>query len=159
LKILVADTSPLISLLVTNHLFILFDLYKEIYIPEAVWNELKNHAGVAGHHPDIEKLAPLVRACNIKLNFPEIDRGESEAISLYKELNADYLLIDDKKGRQVAESNFVNCIGTLGILITAKQKNMILSLRLVFEQLILHKRFYHKELLNKILSVENEPLL
>jgi uncharacterized protein len=159
LKILVADTSPLISLLVTNHLFILFDLYKEIYLPEAVWNELKSHADTLAQPKDMERLAPLVRACNTKLHFPEIDPGESEAISLYKELNADYLLIDDKKARQVAESNYVNCIGTLGLLITAKQKKMILSLKLIFEQLLSHKRFYHKDLLNEILFAENEPLL
>jgi predicted nucleic acid-binding protein len=92
----------------------------------------------------MERLAPMVRACNIKLHFPEIDPGDSEAISLYKELNADYLLIDDKIARQVAESNYVNCIGTLGLLITAKQKKLIASLRLIFEQLLSHKRFTTK---------------
>lgn len=102
MKILVADTSPLISLLVTNHLFLLFDLYKEIYIPEAVWNELNSHVSIVSYHNELDKLTPLVRSCKVTLNFPEIDHGESEAISLYKELNADYLLIDDKKGRKIA---------------------------------------------------------
>ena len=159
MKILIADTSPIISLLVTNQLFILFNFYKEIYIPEAVWGELKSHVSIALYQEDMKKLATMVKDCNTKLNFPEIDQGESEAISLYKELKADYLLIDDKKGRQIAELNYVTCIGTLGILIKAKQKQLIPSLRLIFLNLISHKRFYQKELLNEILSFENEPLL
>lgn len=159
MKILVADTSPIISLLLTNHLFVLFDLYKKIYIPEAVWEELKSHISIVLYHDDMKKLATLVKECKLKLNFPEIDQGEAEAISLYKELNADYLLIDDKKGRQIAESNYVTCIGTLGILIKAKQKKLIPSLRLIFLNLLNNKRFYQKDLLNEILSFENEPLL
>jgi uncharacterized protein len=159
LKILVADTSPLISLLVTKQLFILFNLYKEIYIPEAVWEELKSHVSIALYQDDLKKLATLVKECQVKLIFPEIDLGESEAISLYKELKADYLLIDDKKGRQIAESNNVTCIGTLGVLISAKQKKLIPSLRLIFLNLLSQKRFYQKDLLNEILTFENEPLL
>jgi hypothetical protein len=41
-----------------------------------------------------------------------MDYGESEAITLYKELNANFLLIDDRKARLIAESMKVNCIGT-----------------------------------------------
>jgi predicted nucleic acid-binding protein len=40
LKILVADTSPLISLIVINKLSVLTDLYEEVYLAKEVWDEL-----------------------------------------------------------------------------------------------------------------------
>lgn len=93
------------------------------------------------------------------MNFPAIDKGETDAIALYLELKASYLLIDDKKGRQVAEANGVNCIGTLTVLISAKQKRLITELKKYFEMLLANKRFYLKNTLNHILAAENEPLL
>jgi uncharacterized protein len=39
------------------------------------------------------------------------DAGETAAMLLYKELTADYLLIDDKRGRKVAKINQIRTIG------------------------------------------------
>jgi predicted nucleic acid-binding protein len=70
-----------------------------------------------------------------------MDYGESEAIILYREQNDDYLLIDDKKARKIAESLGVNCIGTLGLLHHAKKRNIIRELRPIFIELIENKRY------------------
>ena len=85
-----------------------------------------------------------------------MDYGESEAILLYQELNADLLLIDDKHARTIAESLNINCTGTLGILITAKENKIIPELRSLFQELIKHKRYFSLELLNNILNWKNE---
>jgi predicted nucleic acid-binding protein len=70
---------------------------------------------------------------------------------LYEELNANYLLIDDNKARLIAESLNINCIGTLGLLIKAKQKGLLTELKPLFEKLLLFGRFFSKRLLNDIL--------
>jgi predicted nucleic acid-binding protein len=54
-----------------------------------------------------------------------LDLGEAEALALYWEKAADYLLIDEKRGRAIAVMNGVNAIGTLGILLLAKSKGML----------------------------------
>ena len=54
-----------------------------------------------------------------------LDEGESEAIALAKELNAEFILIDEKKGRKVAERLGITAIGLLGILLKAKQKHAV----------------------------------
>lgn len=58
-----------------------------------------------------------------------MDYGESESVILYKEINADYLLIDDNKARSIAESLDVKCIGSVGLLIRAKQMDVLSELR------------------------------
>ena len=58
--------------------------------------------------------------------------GEMEAMALYKKLNADWLLIDDEKARKTARFNKIKVIGSLGVLLLAKEKNLI------------QKKFYRK---------------
>lgn len=88
-----------------------------------------------------------------------MDSGESESVILYKELNANFLLIDDKKARNIAENFEISCIGTLGILSIAKSKGFINELRPLFECFLANKRFYSINILNNILIRHNENKL
>ena len=88
-----------------------------------------------------------------------MDYGESESVILYEELNADYLLIDDNKARIIAESFDVNCIGSIGLLIKAKQKGLVNELRSIFEKWLENERYFSKKMLNKILiQTGEEPM-
>lgn len=44
---------------------------------------------------------------------------------LYKQLNADKLLIDDRRGRKIAKINKIQTIGSLGVLLAAKNKGLL----------------------------------
>ena len=55
-----------------------------------------------------------------------LDRGESEAIVLAKELHADFLLMDERLGTSTAESMGISTIGLLGVLIKAKEQHLFL---------------------------------
>ena len=156
-KTVVLDTGPVISLSIIGKLDLLTHLFDKIFIPNAVWEEL-NRSEFFQHFPQIESFFEG-RVKSISC-FNELilitDYGESESMLLYKELAADFLMIDDKKARLFAEELGIKYIGTLAVLIKAKEKGMITELKPVFENLIQNKRYYSKSVLNKILTKQNE---
>lgn len=155
--VVIADAGPIISLALIGKLDILDTLFDDVKIANAVWNEIT-----------IDDSKPFLREIKEYFNdkvayiqgFNELtfvmDYGESESVILYKELNADFLLIDDKKARDIAENSGINCIGTLGLLLAAKDKNLLSELKPIFETFLANKRFYSLELLNSILAEKGE---
>ncbi len=59
----------------------------------------------------------------------ELDLGEAESIALAIEHKAQYLIIDEYRGRLIAEQYGVKIVGVLGILIQAKQDGLIDSVK------------------------------
>jgi predicted nucleic acid-binding protein len=157
--IVVADAGPIISLAVIDKLSILNSLFGNISIPGAVWEELLSYVDVF-NIPQIYSYQDNVKKINVENNLEQfMDKGESEAVLLCKEMQADYLLIDDKKARMIAEEMSIACIGTIAVLIKAKSENLIKELRPLFVELLDKKRYYSVDLLNKVLSSSNEKKL
>jgi len=155
--LVIADSGAIFSLAIIDQLEILNLLFGHIRIPIAVWKEITLDK-TTDHYPRISKFfndkTQQIKGFN-NLSFL-MDYGESECIILYKELNADFLLIDDRKARKIAENFGINCIGTIGVLSVAKDKNIIWELKPLFEALLKNKRFYSIELLNTILAKYKE---
>lgn len=64
-----------------------------------------------------------------------LDQGESEAIVLALEINSDFLIIDEAKGRKIARSYGIKIIGLLGILVLAKEEGLINKIKPYLEDL------------------------
>jgi predicted nucleic acid-binding protein len=115
--IVVSDTSPISGLLKIGQIEILSKLFGEVVIPAAVERELLRA------HSNFPKWLRVERVVN-QIQATEfgkiVDLGEAEAIQLAKELRADRLLIDDLKGRKLAEREGVRAIGLVGVIIMAK---------------------------------------
>ncbi|QQS51149.1 MAG: DUF3368 domain-containing protein [Bacteroidota bacterium] len=158
--IVIADTGPIFSLAIIDKLNLLDSIFNEVFIPKAVWDEISADETKLFYDRVIDyfknKVQPI-KGFN-DLTFI-MDSGESESVILYKELAADYLLIDDKKARSIAENIGVRCIGTIGLLSFAKDKGFIDALKPIFEDFIKHKRYYSTDLLNAILLKTNEEFL
>ncbi len=157
--LLIADTGPIISLLLTEKFGILENLFPNFLIPQAVWEELCKHQEISVYQNELNCLAPKVRKITCHFPISGIERGETEAILLCHELRADYLLIDDKKAREKAELLDIKCIGTLGLLFLARQKGIIGDLRPLFEELLKKQRYYAKSYLNLFLEKNGEQLI
>lgn len=158
--LIIADSGPIFSLAIINKLEILTSLFDIIRIPIAVWEEITLNKKTEQYHRIYEFFhdkTQKIKSFN-ELTFL-MDYGESESVILYKELQADYLLIDNRKARKIAENLGLNCIGTIGLLSIAKDRKIISELRPLFEFFLKNKRFYSIELLNAILTKNSEEII
>ncbi len=128
MKIIISDTTALITFAKSDILSLLDNLFETVYIPKAVHDELIIKDDIVKYRIDkfdkisIKKVSNNAILENIK-KF-KIDKGETEAISLALELGLK-LIIDEKKGRQVALSQGVSIVGVLGILIENYRQDFI----------------------------------
>ena len=71
----------------------------------------------------------------VKVLQRELDHGESEAIALALQMQADWLLLDECEGRRVARSMGIKVTGVLGVLLRARRDLQLPSLAEALEQL------------------------
>jgi uncharacterized protein len=140
--IVVSDTSPLTALLTVNASDILPQLFAEVIVPRAVWQELQ-HSHPAW--PAWLKARDVADAQETRRLAAVVDQGEAEAIELAKELRAELLLIDERKGRRLATQEGVPIIGLLGVVLLAKRKSLIPSARVLLDALRVEAGVYLSE--------------
>ena len=162
MPIVISNSSPLINLAIIGRLELIRKFWGEIYIPEAVWQEVvidgKDMAGV----DEIKKADWLfvekVQDRNLTMALEQdLDKGEAEAIALAIEKNADIILIDESDAREVTDIYNINKTGVLGILIMAKLRNEISSLKKEIENLREKANFWLKDsLIEEVLEKVGE---
>lgn len=132
--IIVADTSPILNLDVIGRLDLLHRLFGEIIIPPAVDSELR--AEPYGFVPPawLAVRAPAAHDRILGL-LGSLDRGEAEAIVLASEIRADFILIDERRGRAAATRHGLRSLGLLGVLLLAKRQRLIAKVTPVLDSL------------------------
>jgi predicted nucleic acid-binding protein len=86
----------------------------------------------------------------------EIDKGEASAITLAIEFDSSLLIIDDRKARKLAERLGLNYTGTLGVILRAKEKGLIPTIRPVLEKIQLTNFRFSTMVFNEILKIAGE---
>jgi hypothetical protein len=124
--IVVSDTSVITSLIHIGHLDLLQKLHGKILIPPVVQQELFRAHQALPAFLEVRDAADRQMVARLEA---ELDLGEAEAIVLAKETNADLLLIDEKLGRRVAAREGVRIAGLLALLVEAKHRRLIKSVR------------------------------
>ncbi len=128
----VSNTTPIISLLKINKLYILKELYGTVFVPQAVYYEIEEGKNKP-YYCDLT-IEPWIIIKEIKNKQSrgflfDLDEGEAEAIILAKELNAELILLDEKEGRRYAKQLNLTITGTIGILLKAKDRGLIASVK------------------------------
>lgn len=127
--IVISDTSPINYLVLIGKQDILHILFDRIIVPEAVQRELSARAAPTRVRQWIAA-APSWIEIRVPSSPPEsglshLDEGEREAIQLAEELKADLLAIDERAGREEALKRGLPVIGTLRILESAGERELI----------------------------------
>lgn len=126
----VSNAGPIIALARIEHLALLPGLYGEIVIPPAVRREVVEK-GAAQPGASVVATASWVRveavhdSMAVALLRGHLDAGESEALVLALQTEADLVLMDEARGRRVAAARGLNLTGTLGLLVTAKKRRLV----------------------------------
>lgn len=157
--VIVSDTSPVTNLIQIDRLDILKSTFQKIIIPHFVFEELCK----LPHQKEIIEKADWIEIQSAKdtsklASFQKIiDRGEAEAIVLTIESHADYLLIDEIKGRTLAEQNGLRIIGLLGVLLKTKNEKIISEVKTLADSLIEDAGFrVHPDLYKVLLIMAGE---
>ncbi len=127
--IVFSNTTPIIALSSIQRLDLLPNLFGEIHLVTEVIDECA--AGGPVSVPilrEIDWVKPVqstpVQNTSVLL---ELDKGEKHTLDMAIKLNADWVIIDEKIGRNMAEYLGLRVTGTLGILLKAKQQGLIPS--------------------------------
>lgn len=132
--LVVSDTSPIRALTHLGLIEVLKSLYPTVLIPPSVARELKK----AGMDDVTSKFFFVQSPSNLELVKQlelRLDEGESEAIALALDVKADFLLIDERDGRNVAAELGLRHSGVVAVLVEAKQAKLIGSVRECLDRL------------------------
>ena len=134
MSIWVVDTSPLVFLGHLGRLELLRCVDREVCIPQAVAAEIAAKSDAAARAVETAcatwmQVRQVTDQTALTLVQAVLHTGEAEAIVLATELHAERLVLDDQDARRFAQRGGLKIIGTLGILLAAKQRGAITSLR------------------------------
>lgn len=141
--VIISDTSVITYLIQLEKLYLLKNLFDEIIISPKVEEELLR----ISNQESILKQSTWIVVRKLKDErlfnqlLQELDPGEAESIALAVELEADLLLIDEKRGRKIAEQYNIRITGLLGILIQSKEEEIIMELKPTLDKLIYELNF------------------
>ena len=126
----VINATPLIALSLTDHLQLLNQLFAEVYVPKSVYEEVVIQGRQRPGSDAVRKADWLViqqptLTSPIPVALMGLDIGEQDVILLGQELEADWLVIDERLGRKIAQAMGFQVKGTLGLLLVACQLGIL----------------------------------
>lgn len=160
---IVADAGPLIGLGKIGRLPLLQALYGMVLIPRRVHKELRvdsSMPGAAAAGRAIVEGWLVVRGVEdteaVSRLLALVDGGEAEAIVLAHESAGRFLLVDDRRARNVARRRGIAVVGTGGVLIAAKRKGLVEAVGPLLDELAGAGYRFSRELRNALLSLSGE---
>jgi len=149
-KVIISDASCLIALDRIHQLEILHQLFSFVFTTKEIEIEFGNPL------PKWITIQPLKNIEKKTELLKIVDEGEASAIALALETDNCILIIDEKKGRKLAQKLNIEIAGTLQILLLAKSKGFISSLTKIFSELEQESFRFSPNLKEEILRKANE---
>ena len=151
----IVNSTPLIILSKIGELEILKNLYGEIIIPRAVFEEVTIKSYVIKNLSWI-KIFEVQDKSNRKIYQTKLHYGEVEVMMLAKEISANLLVIDDNAAKKTAKFLGFKVTGTLGILLKAKEEKIISEVRPILEKMLSEKFYISDKIINLVLKTAGE---
>lgn len=156
-RLVVADTGPLNYLILAGAIDVLPELFEQILVPAAVYDELTHidapapvRVFVAQRPSWLDVRSSLGRRNDDPID-KALDEGERAAIVLAISVRADLILMDDRAGAAVARRRGFAVTGTLGILDLAARRGLV-DLATAFAKLRATNFRYPPEIMDALLA-------
>ena len=155
---IISNATPLIAFARIHQLEILHAVTHAIIIPQAVADEISNYSKTPSYGSiDLVQESWItvqhVRSdAQVQLLLPSLDRGEAEVIALALEFHPRLVLLDELTGRKVAESLRLPILGSVGILIRAKQMGRITQVKPFLDEMVRCGIRYSQRFITSILQ-------
>lgn len=157
--IVIADSSALVAVSTYQGLDWLEKLFGTVLVPAAVYNEVCTQC-----KPQASQLKAYLdgRVRTVNLSAFTLQRtsglgsGELEAIALYKAEQAQLLLVDDQKAKKSAFANGLETLGSVGLLLLAKEEGVIQEIRSRLSLLEQSDIYLSQKLIEQILLTAGE---
>ena len=143
----------LIALHQLARLDLLRDLFGTVAISPAVALET---APSVRPRPERIPERPLALPLDPRVLRASLDPGETEAIGLALELGASWVILDDLPARRLADELGLRVVGTRGVLLQAKRRGLLASIRPSLDALVAVKFFVGPDLLVQLLAEAGE---
>ena len=157
----VVNTSPLIYLARLDRLDLLRTGPTEVLVPPAVLRELRAKPDAWSSQIE-EALQNWLRLEEphdqkvLEVLLLDLDEGEAEAIALAHERSAERVVMDDLAGRRYARRLGLPLVGTLGLLLAARLRGEIESLKNEIERLQAVGFYASEALVEEVLRAAGE---
>jgi uncharacterized protein len=134
-----SNTSPLMNLAAIGREDLLHNIFSEVITTPAVLEELEAGgtgapAADARRWPWLSQYVPR-NSDTVKVLSLQLDRGEAHTLAAALEIKSDLVLLDEKLGRRVATNLGIAVLGTVGVLLAAKRRALLPTLRSALDDL------------------------
>ena len=148
--IAVFDASPLIALHQVGQLTLVRELFLHTLVPPIVAHEVAPSLGLLPHWIEVQegRVTPQLSR--------QLDAGERAAIALAIHRAADVVVLDDLAGRLAAAELGLAPVGSLGLLVRAKQRGLIPEVRPLMDAMIASRLYVSSALHRRILELAGE---
>ena len=148
-RVIVADTSCLVLFTNLGEFELLHRVFGKIYITQTVLEEFNRPIPKW-----IDIINPKYRLK--KKLFKSLDAGEASSMALAAEHQGALLIIDELKGRKIAKKPGLEITGSLGVIVTAKNKGIIAEVRPLVRKIQQTNFRVSDELISKLLIYVKE---
>jgi predicted nucleic acid-binding protein len=130
-RLVIADTGPINYLVLIGNIDLLSALFETVILPSAVQAELADPDAPPSVRNWIADPPAWLHVHETpsrhyeQVSVEGLDEGETAAIALALSLDADLLLMDERKGVMVARGKGLRVTGTLGVLDLAAQRGLV----------------------------------
>ena len=148
--IIISDTSCLIILDKIDEFELLMKMGRKVFVTPIILKEFGKSL------PDWISVVSPKNSYYQQILEMDLDEGEASAIALSLEMKNPIIMIDELKGRKVAEKLNLRYSGTFGLILRAKQIGLIKSVKPILAKIKTTNFRFDEKLFEKVLEQAGE---